>query len=152
MLRVAGDEAAVGEHDVGADERVGEHALHAAEDPEPAAQVEPGDPDPRAAAGGDREALGVERVVDRAEARARADVATPSATVTAVHRPEVERRSPSVEECPAKQCPPLRAATGSPARAGEGDRRGDVGRDRAAHDRGGRASRKRASAGRRAVS
>ena len=44
MVLVAGDEAAVGEHDVGADERVGEHAPHAAEDPEPAAQDEAAGP------------------------------------------------------------------------------------------------------------
>ena len=63
--------------------RVRGQPVEAAEDPEAAAEREPGDADGRAAAGRDRDAVGVERVVDVAEQRAGADRARPSATATA---------------------------------------------------------------------
>ena len=72
-LLVAVDDAAVGEHHLRGDELVAGQTVLAAEDPEPAAEHEPGDPDGRAAAGGDRHAVRLERVIDVAESRPGAD-------------------------------------------------------------------------------
>ena len=59
--------------DARGDELVAREAVQPAEDADPAAEREPRDADRRAAARGDRPAVGLQRVVDLAEPRARAD-------------------------------------------------------------------------------
>ena len=89
--------------------------MQAAEDPEPAAEREAADADRRAAARVERAALRVEGVVDPAERRAAADRPRARRRGGCRRAPRgrsAARRSSSV---PAKQCPPPRTATASPA-------------------------------------
>ena len=130
---VAVDDAAVGEDDLRRGELVAGEPVAAAEDAEAAAEHEPGDPDGRAAAGGDRDAVRLQRVVDVAQPRPGADRrdASPSETASIGL---TSMRIPRVEERPAKQWPPERTARSQAGAAGEGDRLGDVGGRGAAHD------------------
>ena len=111
---VAVDDAAVGEDDLRGGELVAGEPVPAAEDAEAAAEDEPGDPDGRAAAGGDRDAVRLQRVVDVAQPRPGADRrdALPRGTTAFIGL--VSRRIPRVEERPAKQWPPERTARSTP--------------------------------------
>ena len=106
---VAVDDAAVGEDDLRGGELVAGEPVPAAEDAEAAAEDEPGDPDGRSAAGGDRDAVRLQRVVDVAQPRPGADRRDPSPSETAFIG-LTSRRIPRVEERPAKQWPPERTA------------------------------------------
>jgi hypothetical protein len=68
-VRVAVDDAAVGEHRARGDELVGGEAVRAAEDAEAAAEGQSGDAHGWPAAPGDRAIVGGERVVDVGKAR-----------------------------------------------------------------------------------
>ena len=134
LVLVAAHLAPVGQDDLGRAQRVGGQPVEAAEDPEPAAEGEPGDADGRAAPARDRHAVGVERVVDVAEQRARSD-----------RRPPVANRHP-VEERDVDQHAVRRRAAGEavaaaahrdgqPVGRGELEGGGDVLRSPAGDDR-----------------
>ena len=112
---VAVDDATVGQDDLRPDELVGGEPVLAAEDSEPAAERQPRDPDRRAGPAGDREAELVELLVDITEQRPSTTVARPASTDTELIRLR-SIRIPRVDERPAKQCPPPRAAVSAPTR------------------------------------
>ena len=112
LVLVAAHLAPVGQDDLGRAQRVGGQPMEAAEDPEPAAEGEPGDADGRAAPARDRHAVRVERVVDVAEQRARADRRPPVGNrhpVEAARRRSARRPSTSGRRSSGRRCAPRRA-------------------------------------------
>ena len=90
-------------------------AVQAAEDAEPAAERQPGDADLGAAAGGERAAVAGERVVDVRRAETRLRSWRPRRRDDTELMGETSMTTPSVDERPAKQWPPLRGATSRPS-------------------------------------
>ena len=109
------------QHDLGGQQLVAQQPVAAAQDPQPAAEREPGDADVRAAAGRDRDAVRVERVVDRAEPRARPDRRGAVVDAHGAHRRDVDhdalRRRAAGEAVAAAARRGRAGRRGAPARA-----------------------------------
>ena len=125
LVLVAAHRAAVGEHDLGGDQRVRGQPVEAAEDPEPAAERQPGDADGRAAARRDRDAVGVERVVDVAQERAGADRRPPVGDGHGAHRRHVDQHARG-RGAPGEAVPAAAHRERQPSGARMGDRLGDL--------------------------
>ena len=149
-VRVGRDGAPVRQHDLRGHQLVARQPVRPAQHPEPAAQQQPCDPDLGPASARDRAAACVEGVVDPPEPRSwrprapyPSPTATPSIGATSISTPPVDER-------PAKQCPPLRTASGRPRASASASATSVAVAQRAIA--AGRTSAKRASAGRRAAS
>ncbi len=87
---VAGDDAAVGQHDLGRDHPVGRESVATTEHAEAPAQRQPGDPDGGAGPGGKGTAVRLEAVVDGTQAGAGTDRDQVAVRQDVVHRGDVE--------------------------------------------------------------
>ncbi|GAA1531665.1 hypothetical protein GCM10009827_056790 [Dactylosporangium maewongense] len=133
---VAGDDPAVGEDDLRGAQPVAGEAVQAAEDAEPAAEGQAGDADARAAAGRDRPAGPVERVVHAGEGRPRADADHAVTHRHRVHRRQVDDHAGGGGA--AREVVPAAAQDGGQSLLpDERDRRGDGRRRAAPHHREG---------------
>jgi hypothetical protein len=108
---VAFDDATVRQDDLRPEQVVAGQAVLPAEDPQPTPEGEAGDPDRGTAAGRDSQGMLGERIAEVAEPHAGTD----GRHVACDHNQQMGvtfRTTPSVEDRPATECPPLRIAVG----------------------------------------
>jgi hypothetical protein len=113
-FRVAVDDSPVREDDLRLEQLVGCEPVGPPEDAQTTAESQARDPDRRAGAGRDRSAFAFQPGVDRAQGGTGAD-RRHRALASTVERGLRSITTPRIVERPARQCPPLRAASGSSA-------------------------------------